>query len=312
MNVKNRVSLFLDSGAFSAMTQGVEIDIHEYIEFIKKYQHVIDLYANLDVIAEKGQPNKTTAEKTLQNQKVMEGAGLNPLPIFHCGEPFEYLEYYIENYEYIGFGGLVGTTSSSAAAPVLDRCFKKYLCDKNGMPKVKVHGFGMTALRTLIRYPWYSVDSTSWVATSRYGAIYVPRYRKGEWIYDEDSWKIAVSSKSPGKKEAGQHIDTLPPKQKEVILHYIHEKGYILGTSKFEKVPQSHELRENERWAEKRPENKSANRLLEIIEEDGISNNYKLRDEMNIIYFQDLEKTIPEWPWPFKQSGQCVNGFDLL
>jgi hypothetical protein len=162
----------------------------------------------------------------------------------------------------------------------------------------------------MLRYPFYSVDSTSWVMTSRTGSIYVPRYRGGEWIYDENSWKVAVSSRSPTKSAvAGRHIDTFSPKQKEIILAYIHEKGYKLGRSRFEKAPQSHELKDHERWAEKKPKDKTALRLLEIIEEDGVSNRYQLRDEMNIIYFQDLEKSIPEWPWPFQQKG--VKGFSL-
>lgn len=305
-----KVSLFLDSGAFSALTQGVTIDIHDYINFIKKHQPFIDIYANLDVIGVGGNmPNELTAKKTLENQKIMEKEGLNPLPAFHCGEPFEYLKYYVDNYEYIGLGGMVGTGSASSLAPWLEKCFGEFICDNNGMPKIKVHGFGVTALNILIRFPWYSVDSTSWIITGRNGAILVPRFRKGEWIYDENSWRIAVSSRSPSKKEAKWHIDTLPPKQKQLILEYIHDKGYNLGKSSFKEVSQSHELNENERWAEKKPEDKNAPRLLEIIEEEGISNRYQLRDEMNIIYFQDLEKNMPEWPWPFKRKK--LKGFAL-
>ena len=46
----NKVELFLDSGAFSAFTQKVTIDIQEYIAFIKEHEDIIDVYANLDVI----------------------------------------------------------------------------------------------------------------------------------------------------------------------------------------------------------------------------------------------------------------------
>ena len=38
-----KISLFLDSGAFSAFTKGVKIDIQEYIGFIKKHQKYIEL-----------------------------------------------------------------------------------------------------------------------------------------------------------------------------------------------------------------------------------------------------------------------------
>ncbi len=306
---KNKVNLFLDSGAFSAWTQGVPIDIQDYIEFIKQHLDILEVYANLDVIGLGGkQPNRLTAEKTLENQKIMEKAGLNPLPCFHFGEPFEFLQYYIDNYDYLALG--VAGNSGNAIIPWLDECFENYICDAKGIPKIKIHGFAITSLKAMLRYPFYSVDSTSWVMTSRTGSIYVPRYRGGEWIYDENSWKVSVSSRSPIKAtEAGMHIETFSPKQKEIILNYIHEKGYKLGESRFEKTSQSHELKENERWAEKKPKDKTVPRLLEIIEEDGVSNRYQLRDEMNIIYFQDLEKSIPEWPWPFQQKG--LKGFSL-
>jgi hypothetical protein len=40
--------------------------------------------------------------------------------------------------------------------------------------------------------------------------------------------------------------------------------------------------------------------FVETIIVPGLSNDYKQRDELNIIYFLDLEKSLPEWPWPFK------------
>lgn len=294
VNMKNKVDLFLDSGAYSAFTQGVEIDIQEYIAFIKEHQDIIKVYANLDVIGD--------AKGTWRNQLTMEKAGLKPVPVFHQGEPEKYLKKYVEKYDYICLGGMVGS-SSPALAPWLDRMFLDYLIDENGFPKIKVHGFGLTSLRLMLRYPWYSVDSTSWVMTGRTGSIYVPRYRNGQWIYDEDSWKIAISSKSPAAMEAGKHINSLSPGQKQIILDYIHSKGYKLGKSSFKTEAQDYKLQEGERWGEKKPKDKFAKRQVEIIEEEGVSNKYQLRDEMNIIYFLDLEKSMPEWPWPFKSKG---------
>ncbi|HSH25605.1 MAG TPA: hypothetical protein VLA13_08730 [Massilibacterium sp.] len=290
----NKVDLFLDSGGFSAWSQGVEIDIQEYIAFIKKHLDVIDVYANLDVIGD--------AEATYKNQRIMEKEGLCPLPVFHYGSDEKYLKRYLKKYDYISLGGLV-PISTSALIPWLDYIFDTYITDDSGMPAVKVHGFGVTSLRLMLRYPWYSVDSTSWVTTGRMGGIYVPRYKNGEWLYDENSWKIAVSNRSPDAKEAGKHIETLPPTQKRIILDYIHEKGYKLGKSSFKKMPADYKPQDNERWAQKKAEIKNNERLLEVIEEEGISNRYQLRDEMNIIYFLDLEKSMQEWPWPFKKKA---------
>ena len=297
--MERKIDLFLDSGAYSAKTQGVEIDMEEYIQFIHDNKECIEIYANLDVIGD--------AKKTFQNQKIMERAGLQPLPVFHAGEDVKYLLKYIEEYDYICLGGMVGS-STSALKYSLDDNFA-LTCDSDGMPKVKVHGFGLTSLPLILRYPWYSVDSTSWVLTGRMGSIFVPVYRSGEWRYDVIPAKVGVSNRSPSLKEKDKHISTLPSIQKQLVMNYLEEKGYILGKSRFERVPADRKLQgDHERWAEKKV-NKASTRLLEIIEERGLSNTYQLRDEINIIYFLDLEKTRPPWPWKFER--QSMEGLGL-
>ena len=44
--------IFIDSGGFSAKTQGAEIDLSAYVAFLKRYAHRITVYANLDVIGD--------------------------------------------------------------------------------------------------------------------------------------------------------------------------------------------------------------------------------------------------------------------
>jgi len=294
-----KVELFLDSGAFSAKTQGVEIDIKQYIDFIKEHEDCIEVYANLDVI---GNP-----AATWKNQLIMEKAGLHPLPVFHYGEDLQWLEKYLaRGYEYMALGGMVKTPNVSVW---LDAVWKNHLTDTSGMPKLKVHGFGLTSLSLMLRYPWYSVDSTSWVVTGRLGSIYIPQLKNGKWIYDDTSWKIAVSSQSPSLKESGKHINTLPPLQKKIVMDYIKEKGYCLGKSEFKMESQSYELQENEKWSEKKPKDKHSKRQVEIIIEAGICNMYQLRDEMNIIYFLDLEKNMPKWPWKFEMKETLKSFF---
>lgn len=297
-----KVELFLDSGAFSAESQKVHIDINEYIDFIKEHEEVIDVYANLDVIG--------NAEATWKNQMIMEKAGLKPLPVFHYGEDLKWLKKLLDKgYDYISLGGMV-PISTKDLFHWLDDLFSNYLTDHSGMPIVKVHGFGLTVLRLMLRYPWYSVDSTSWVVTGRMGAIFIPKFRQGKWIYDEDSWKINVSNKSPDQKDAGKHITTMSPMEKKILLDYIHSKGYKLGKSEYKWVHPEYELADNEKFVLKKPEDKKAKREVEIIIEPGVSNKYQLRDEMNIIYFLDLEKSMPKWPWAFSKT-QVQEGLGL-
>jgi len=300
MEKDKKINLFLDSGAYSAYTQKINIDIYEYIKFIKENEDIITVYANLDVIG--------SATKTWQNQMIMEKEGLRPLAVFHVEDDIRYLYKYIEKYNHFCIGGMALSPKEQRIL-FLDRCFS-IICDtSDNLPKVKIHGFGMTSFDLLFRYPWYSVDSTSWVVTGRMGSIYIPRYRNGQWIYDENSWKISVSNKSPDMKDAGAHISTMSPVEQRMILQYIHDKGYKLGKSEWKKEAQDYELKEDEKWGEKKPLSKSDKRLVEIIVEEGVSNKYQLRDEMNIIYFLDLEKSMKPWPWAFKNPNTIQSLF---
>lgn len=318
--MNKNVSLFLDSGAYSAMTQNISIDIYEYIDFIKQNNEYIDIYACLDVI---GDP-----VETYKNQKIMMKHGLNPLITFHKREDFKWLKKYIEEFDYIALGGISGTgDSKSYVRQHLDDCWN-IICDtKDRLPKIKIHGFGLTALDLMWRYPWYSVDSTSWVQTGRFGSVYVPKYKQGKYSYDENSLKVAVSNQSPSQKEEGQHFSTFSPMEQNQILTYFKEKGFVMGKSDVHKEDKkTYKLKEGERWINSIdaescrdlientgtyvPSNKLAMRdIVETIIEPGLSNDYRLRDELNIIYFLDLEDAMPKWPWPFKLSKG--KGFDL-
>ena len=49
-------SLFVDSGAFSAFSQGVEVRLTDYVRFVRENSRRITRFANLDVI---GNPTET-------------------------------------------------------------------------------------------------------------------------------------------------------------------------------------------------------------------------------------------------------------
>lgn len=291
-NMANKVDLFLDSGAFSAVTQNEEINIKDYIKFIKKKKSRITVYSNLDVI---GNP-----EATWKNQQIMEKQGLSPLPVFHYGTEKKWLEMYIaKGYKYISLGGMVPISTKDLKI-WLDDLFANYLTDKKGMPIIKVHGFGLTSHPLMVRYPWYSVDSTSWVVTGRLGSIFIPKFIEGKYVYNTAPNKIAVSSMSPSLSEKAQHINTVSKHEKLQYLKYIKEKGFVLGKSKFYRKPASRELIKDERWVGKKPKGKDSMREVEVIIEPGICNQYSLRDEINVMYYLDLEKRLPKYPWAFK------------
>ncbi len=161
--------VFADSGGFSAMTQGVEIKWQEYAQWVKRYSHLLTVYANLDEIG--------NAEATLANQKRLEDAGLNPLPVFHTGEDWQYLERYIEQYPYIALGGMV--PHMRAADKLMPWIIKAFKMAKG---KAVFHGFGATSWEVMSQLPWYSVDSSSWGQGFRFGIIPLFDERKGKFV----------------------------------------------------------------------------------------------------------------------------------
>lgn len=203
--------VFLDSGAFSAHSLDVSIDINAYCDYIKRNRDIlrvedgIVMASVLDGIG--------NAQQTYENQIYMESQGAKPLPCFHFGEDPRYLEWYVNNYDYITIGGLVRRPSEDQQV-WLDRMWP-YMLDGSGRPKLKVHAFGMTAEWLMQRYPWHSVDSSSWIQAASFGSIFTSEYGP-----------IAVSSQSPSRHDANRHLTTLTDVERESIEQMLEKKGF--------------------------------------------------------------------------------------
>lgn len=192
-DIKSKIRLFMDSGAptfynsfsrkFKSTMTGTSLKnrkydnfdyvyseefqqyTQDYIDFLKKESSNFFVYANLDVI--------NNAELTWQQQLLLEQNGLSPVPVFHISSPEKYLKRYVDNYEYIAIGGIMGSPKKELF-PALDYLFKKYIIDDKGKPRVKVHGLATTSLPLMQRYPWYSVDSATCHKLAIYGNILIP------------------------------------------------------------------------------------------------------------------------------------------
>lgn len=324
MNIKrlypNYVGVFLDSGAptlynlysrkHKTSIMGAMMDLRKYddftflhspeylqhkanyIEYIKHTKDDLDGYANLDII--------NNAEETWKNQIDMEGEGLDPVAVWHFGTPEEYLRRYIRRgHEYIAIGGLI-PNPPSVLIPNLDRLWKEYLTDDKGMPIVKVHGFAVTSPRIMTRYPWYSVDSTSWVKYGRFGIVCVPRRKDGGYDWNHDlAWHVFVSTRSPKVKDpTARHINHFKDREREAIMGYFEEMGFKLGRSSVKEVSKGYTCRdkEGEAWIDREKG------LVEVTEEVGLCNNYKHRDLLNLLYYVHMQHTLPEWPWPYRSD----------
>lgn len=310
---------FFDSGSFTLWTRaekygqehgGKEWEFYEtdefyeylngYVEFVKKYRIGIDLCANVDVLPFRGakKPPKGKDSHTLsyKHLKLLEGKGLRPVPVVHYKASMDWLVKYInEGYPLIGLGGLVGSISDLSCAKWIDRCFD-IVCQDDGHPCVKLHGFGVTSHEFLLRYPWYSVDSTTWTKHGAYGHILVPRERRGEFILSPDDlervglprdrwhqdcqpWLVTMSEDSGKRKIAGAlHYLVLRGNEKKTVERWLDFIGIPLGN--------------------------------ETTKAEGVITNHNYRRSANLFFFEEVRKHLPDyhsWKWETSQR----KGFGL-
>jgi hypothetical protein len=286
--------VLLDCGAFSASKGKGTINLEKYISFIHKWKDNLENYFVLDVIYD--------GETTWKNQKIMEDAELTPLPIFHQGTDVKYL-YRCMEYPYFGMGGVGGKGYSFKDIVMAhDKCWD-IICDDKGYPKNKVHGFGITSPKVMLRFPFFSLDSTSWVINSRYGHVIIPRFSNGKPNYELLPQFISVCgvTRYTGDSISGRYIFNFSDSERERIINYIESKGLKFGKSEFKHEPLDYKLKENEQWAESKKIARGK-RKVEIVVERGLTNNILDRDKCNAIYYLNLQNSL-EYPRQYKKFG---------
>lgn len=204
-------------------TEGFKKFLDDYIEYLHENKQYLDFYVTVDAIG----ANDISANKTWEILKYMESFGLNPIPVYHFKEDHKFLKRMIDNYEYIGIGGLGQDITKEKYIPEADKFFK-YVCDDNGKPRVKVHGFALTSSELILRYPWYSVDSSTWTYAARSGAIMQPKpiIKNGEileWDYSSVPTQLSVSDRRSEKDTS--HYSNRVQKHRKAIDHYLDTFG---------------------------------------------------------------------------------------
>jgi hypothetical protein len=213
---------FIDSGAFSAHTKGVEIDADDYIAFLNEHDDTVSICAQLDKIpGEFGKPKTReqlleAPELSWQNYLYMVERLKSPkklLPIFHQGEDFKHLKRMLEFEPKIDYIGI--SPANDVSTPLKERwireCFK--IIKNSPNPNVKTHAFGMTSLWVLERYPFTSADSTSWIMTGANGGIMT---------------EFGVLLVSDNQKKNPKHVCNLPKPIYEKVVEYVEKKGFKL------------------------------------------------------------------------------------
>ena len=166
------LDVFADSGAYSAWSVGQPVPEDAYIAWVQKWAACFDAVAGPDVI---GDPVQTFAATERMRSQV---TAMPVLPVFHVGEDWTWLKKIVDTgADYIAFGGMVPYTRQRK---LLDSWLRKAW---SFLPEtMRVHGFGMTTWPLLIKYPWYSVDSSSWTSGFRYAQIALFDSQRGRFI----------------------------------------------------------------------------------------------------------------------------------
>jgi len=291
----SKTELILDSGAYSAWVKKEPIDVHAYAKFALEHLDVFDWIINLDVIpGEVGVKGtdigadaiEAASREGYKNYETLLNYGVprdKLIHVFHQEEKFYWLEKMVGDMDYIGLSPANDRSTKEKKSWLRD-CMP-YVTDSKGMPTVKFHGFGVTSFSIMYEFPWYSVDSGSWMQFSKYGAALVPRYKNGSFTFFPNPYVIFLSGRSPSKGVQGKHIETLSEMERERVLSYFKFQGFELGESTFEEID---------------------GKLVETVITPGLCNDHKLRDQLNLMYYLHVEANIPEWPWAYKTKERSM------
>ena len=143
-----RPEIMLDSGAYSAFTKKKNVNLLDYMEYIKQNAEYISRYVTLDVIGD--------SEMTKLIYSVMVKAGLNPIPVIHYGENINDVKFYVDvGADKIALGGTVKIKDKSVVSKWCDEIHENF-------PDIPLHLLGSCSSKILKNNSLSSCDSCSW------------------------------------------------------------------------------------------------------------------------------------------------------
>src|SRR5260370_6475221 len=165
-------NLIIDSGAYSAWSREEEIDLDEYIRFcgeilaIKKCNvEFISLDVSLGSKEDGFVPDEykveEACEKGWSNYTKLRAVRIPVMPVFHQFEDFDWLHRMAKDTKYISVSPRKRVVSQDLKIEWLGKVFSEVGLD------VKIHGLGISSSETLESFPFYSVDSSTWLESSK-------------------------------------------------------------------------------------------------------------------------------------------------
>lgn len=179
--VKEAKCVFIDSGAHTFNSENKYEKgnywqyLKEYVSFLKKNWKYIYCYAELDIEQIVGQDEVEEYWKYLVSEGVESKAVRAWHPNYH---DFDYFKKICKDSNFVAIGGSWQKHLSNKEVLKLI----KYAYD-NG---VKIHGFGFSG-NGIYDYPFFSVDSSSWLQAEIYGSFY--KFENGKFICQKSAKK---------------------------------------------------------------------------------------------------------------------------
>jgi hypothetical protein len=227
----------------------------------------------------------------------MRKEGINHVPVIHKWAPLKCVDRYAAECDYIAFGGM--STRPDENIVWLDQAWAR-LANADGSPKDKVHGLGVGGFnRMSSRYPWFSIDASSWAQTAGMGVIFVPRMRDkdGDFVYDRDAVQVLISRDADRRgKLDPSNFYTWPQDRQKHVLDFLDSIDVKLGESLFELRPGRWDgfVRGTHIWRGRA--NDQGFREVETLVQIGVSNAYWMRQVVNAHYMMQLQKHYSEQP----------------
>ena len=299
------LNLFLDSGAWSHFTGRANINLDMYSKFLTRYKNEVKIFANLDVVH--------NGEASYQNWLELKKQGHNTMPVFHADIDLKYLKRYLENSNTIALGALVGVNKIQRLSN-LDYLWKHFLTNSQGYPTHKVHGFALTDIDIMVRYPWYSVDSSTWIKHAAYGMILVPKKgleTKPNFLGPAMAVSLSDVSGRMYGEEGSNSFSNFSKHEQKLIRNYVKNTLHLeWGRSEFLEVENDYKLLKNERFITDKELKGASNvnmqtlfpvhfspqhnkKMIERIIEPGVSNYVNLRIRANIRYYKLVMQAMP-------------------
>ena len=194
------VRLMMDSGAYSAKTQGKPIPHEEFLAFVQKNLDYISIPIMMDTVLDPAQTEKDWA--------IAQASGIKFMYAFHRPEPWEFFDRNVPGAPYTGLAPM----PKSAASVKLNwfgKCLHRAGARKGRFEYASpMHLLGSAAERVISKMEAVSADSSSWsMAVGVHAATRTP--------YGTVSWM-----RNPKTPKPNQFVNLKPEKQ-ELLRGYV-------------------------------------------------------------------------------------------